>query len=56
MLSKEAVEEFKRIYFEQYQEELSDEKAYDLAIKVLRLFELLLSPEPTSKRNSPKNN
>ena len=53
MLSKEAVEEFKKIYFEQYQEELSDEKAYDLAMKVLRLFELLLKPEPPPKKNSP---
>lgn len=44
MLSKEAIEEFKRAYKEEYNEEISDEKALDLGINLLTMFRAIYRP------------
>ncbi|MDP2938531.1 MAG: hypothetical protein Q8O13_00385 [Candidatus Omnitrophota bacterium] len=38
MLSKEAIEEFKRIYKKEFKEELTDGEAYKRATKLLSLY------------------
>jgi len=45
MLSKEAIEEFKEIYLEEFNEKLSDEEAYNLAVDLLQLVDALLDPD-----------
>lgn len=44
MLSKEALEEFKRIYKEEKGEEISDELAVEEAINLLTLFNAVYRP------------
>lgn len=44
-LSQKALEEFKTIHLEETGEELSDERAFELATHVLRGVELVLAPE-----------
>ena len=42
MLSKEAIEEFKKIWKEDYKREISDKEAYEAANNLLGFFDLLL--------------
>jgi hypothetical protein len=44
MLSDEAREEFKKLYLEEFGEEISDAKATDLAINLLTLFDHIYRP------------
>ncbi len=44
MLSETALQEFKRIYFEEFDEELSDEKAMELGTSLLSLFNHIYRP------------
>jgi len=37
-----AIEDFKKIYFEEFGEKLSKEEAYDRAMEVLQIFSILL--------------
>ena len=45
-ISTEALEEFKAIYQEEFGETLSDDKAEERALRVLRIFDILLKPGP----------
>jgi len=52
-LSKEAIEEFKKIYFKEFKEEISDAKAKELAENLIFLFKIIYKPIPKrSKENS----
>lgn len=44
-LSVEAIKEFKEIYSEEFGQTLSDEGAEQIGIDILRLFDLLLTPQ-----------
>ena len=43
-LPKEAISEFKQIYQKQNSEQISDDKANELADKLLNLFKLVYAP------------
>ena len=43
MLSDEALQEFKKLYLEEFKEQLSDEKATELAINLLTLFMMIFT-------------
>jgi len=43
-LSKEALEEFKIIYKEDFGEKISDDKALDLATRLVTLFKVIYKP------------
>jgi len=45
-LSKEAVEEFKDIYYKRFGEKLSDEKAKELAERLVLLYKAVYHPFP----------
>ena len=63
-LSSKAIADFKRIYKEEFGEDLTDDKAEECAFQLLSLFDLLFRPSPEdihSPRNrvltgSPKSN
>lgn len=44
MLSATALEEFKKIYLEEFGEEISDEKAVELGINLLTIFDKIYRP------------
>ena len=44
MISKEALEEFKKIYKEKYGEDISDKEALDLGINLLTMFNAIYCP------------
>lgn len=44
MLSETALQEFKKIYVEEFGEEISDEKATELGINLLSLFNRIYRP------------
>ena len=48
MLSEVALQEFKKIWLEEFGEEISDEKATELAINLLTLFDAIYKPVPKS--------
>jgi len=50
-LSKEAIKEFKRIYYEEFKEEISDIEAQELGESLLLLFKIIYRPIPEDKRN-----
>lgn len=56
-LSRQAFEEFKTIYQEEFGEHLSDDAAQEIALRLLRLFDLLLQPLPGDPpgQSSPRN-
>ncbi len=41
-IPSQAIEDFQRIYFEEFGEKLSKEEAYDRAMRVLQIFSILL--------------
>ena len=45
-LSREAINEFKVIYQEEFGRELSDDEVQEIAIRLLRFFGILVSPSP----------
>ena len=45
-LTKEAIEEFKSIYQEEFGEILPDDEAYEKASNLLRLFKVIYRPLP----------
>ena len=53
-LSAKAIEEFKEIYKEEFGEELSDTQAQETALRVLRIFRLLLRPLPHFPEHNPQ--
>ena len=44
MLSKEALEDFKKIWREQFGEDISDEKAVEEGINLLTMFDAIYRP------------
>lgn len=44
MISEEALEEFKAIYKKEYNKDISDEKALDLAINLLNIMNVVYRP------------
>jgi len=57
-LSRQAVEEFKVIYQEEFSQQLSDDEAQEMALSLLRLFDTLLQPlpgDPPGQRVIPKS-
>jgi hypothetical protein len=55
-LSHEELEEFKRIYREEFDTELSDEKTLELATSVFNLMKVVYRPLPTGVGFEPKTN
>ena len=45
-LSKEAIEEFKEIYFKEFGEKISDEEAIGMGENLVSLFEIIYRPLP----------
>jgi hypothetical protein len=45
-LSREAIDSFKRIYQSEFGEALSDDAAREMALRLLRVFDLLSRPVP----------
>jgi hypothetical protein len=50
-LSKEAIQEFKDIYNEEFKEEISDEEAQEMCESLLSLFKIIYRPIPEHKDN-----
>jgi len=48
MISEIALQEFKKIWLEEFGEEISDEKATELGINLLTLFDTIYRPVPKS--------
>jgi hypothetical protein len=53
-ISPEAIEEFKKIYREEFGDDLTDDQAQECALRFLRLFQLLLKPLPDSSERYPQ--
>ena len=53
-LSKEAVEEFKDIYYKRFGEKLSDEKAKELAERLVLLYKAVYYPFPEDNKQDKK--
>lgn len=53
-LSKEAVEEFMRLYKKEYGEDISYDKASEKATKLLRLFKIIYKPIPKEWIKEPQ--
>lgn len=45
-LSREAIDEFKLIYKDEFGTELSDDEVQEIAIRLLRFFGILARPSP----------
>lgn len=45
-LSREAIEEFKKIYQDEFGEELTDDEVQEIATRLLRFFGILHKPLP----------
>jgi len=52
-LSKEAIEEFKEIYYQEFGKVISNEKASELGGNLLSLFEIIYRPLPGSDEAEP---
>ena len=53
-ISPEATEEFKKIYKEEFGDDLTDDQAQECALRVLRLFQLLLQRLLDSSERYPQ--
>jgi len=51
-LSKEAIEEFKSIYYKKFREKLSDARAQELGEKLLLLFKAVYHPNPKDNKQN----
>jgi hypothetical protein len=49
-ISKDEIEEFKQIYLKEFGEDISDEKAYEIALPLLQLFKVICRPLPKGHR------
>ena len=45
-LSRQAIDEFKAIYQEEFGQSLSDEEVHEIAVRLLRFFGILNKPLP----------
>jgi serine/threonine protein phosphatase PrpC len=51
-LSKKAIEEFKKIYQEEFREEISDNEAQELGESLLSLFKIIYRPISQDREKS----
>lgn len=54
-LSKEAIEEFKEIYYQEFGERISDEEAQELGASLLSLFKIIYRPLPKADKLNDAN-
>jgi len=54
MLDKEAVEDFKKLYFQEYGIQLSDNQAIDYGIRLIRLVKAVYGQNPLPKKRVTK--
>ena len=55
MLSKESIQEFKKIFKEEFGQELDDQTAFNLARNTLNLFKVIYRPIKNGDGNENKN-
>ena len=57
-LSKEAIKEFKEIYYKEFGERISDKEAQEMGANLLSLFKIIYRPIPEAGEQNPedKNN
>ena len=53
-LSKKAIKEFKLIYSQEFEEEISDEKAKELGESLLELFKIIYRPIPPNNKREKR--
>lgn len=49
-ISQDEIEEFKQIYLDEFGEEISDERAYELGLQLIQLFQIVYRPLPKGHR------
>lgn len=54
-LDQKAIDELKEIYRQEYGEELSDEEAWEMGNRLLRLFMILTTPRDPMDANDTDN-
>lgn len=54
-LSKQAIKEFKNIYYEEFKERLSDEEAQEMGESLISLFKIICRPIPKEPKPNPKH-
>jgi hypothetical protein len=54
-LSKKAIEEFKRIYHQEFGEKASDDKARELGKSLVSLFKIIYQPIPQNREKSQRD-
>ena len=54
-LSKEAIKEFKEIYYKEVGESISDEEAQEMGQSLISLFKIIYRPIPTDEDNKQNN-
>lgn len=54
-LSKEAIEDYKKAFKEEFGEDLSDVEAMELGSDLLRLFQIIYRPIPLDKKEEFEN-
>jgi hypothetical protein len=52
-LSRQAVDDFKAIYKEEFGQSLSDDEVREIAIRLLRFFGILIRPLPDDTNDQP---
>jgi hypothetical protein len=51
-LSRQAIDEFKAIYLEEFGQNLSDDEVKEIAVRLLRFFGILVRPSPGKDRDT----
>ena len=51
-LSRQAIDEFKAAYREEFGQDLSDDEVQEMALRLLRFFGILVSPTPGEDRDA----
>jgi hypothetical protein len=54
-LSREAIEEFKAIYQEEFGKKLTDDEVQEIAVRLLRFFGVLKRPIPDSDSSADQS-
>ena len=54
-LSKEAIKEFKEIYYKESGKIISDEETQEMGQSLISLFKIIYRPIPTDKNNKRNN-
>lgn len=56
VLSKEAIKEFKEIYYREFGENISDADAQEMGESLISLFKIIYRAIPKDDKQYPKNN